>query len=123
MTPLAQAIYEILRARVPRDDCRISYGQLVELLPRHHGITYANDSRLREALGEIVAACCRHQLPALPAIVVQQDDEGEPTGEPGNGYFEVTHPETGRDAELRTIAWYREWQRVIVTTYPESLDG
>jgi len=122
MSPLATDIYDILRQRVPADDGRITYGQLVDQLPGVHGITYANDVRVSVALGEIVEACRRNGLPLLPAIVVQGDDDGEATGEPGNGYFDVSHPEVGRDRERRTMAHYNEWQRVRAATYPETLN-
>ena len=119
MSPLAEDIYLILRRRVPSDDGRLSYSNLVDTLPSIHEIHSPQDTRLRIALGEIVKACRDNGLPVLTALVVHRGEMREPKI-PGNGYFTAAHPGITDEAS-RLVAWGEEWQKVQQTEYPESL--
>jgi hypothetical protein len=74
------------------------------------------DSRLSDALGEIVVACRARGLPTLAAIVVRND-----TRMPGNGYYPVAHPAPGDDRVQQAIAWGNEMLLVRKTQFPATL--
>lgn len=123
MTTLAEAVYQILRTRVP---CAvgqdlITYGELCARLHTQHGSTYSHihprSVDLHSALGEIVAGCQNRQLPALPAIVVREDWRT-----PGPGYYPTAHPlVSSDDIPLQMAIWGLEAIRVRGTTYPATL--
>ena len=123
LSNLATRIYEILRQRVPAEDPRISYGQLVQQLgplPAPDGGLTAADNRLFAALGEICRACHRHdpRLPALSCIVVRKQDGA--LGTPGLGYYPEAHPGVNGE-QARLAAWQREFDQARRTTYPTTL--
>jgi hypothetical protein len=124
LSELATLIYRQLRSRVPAEDPRISYQQLVESvqpLPTPYETLQPFDRRLFDALGEIGRACHLHapSLPAITAIVVQKEDDGR-LGMPGPGYFQSTHP-TARSENAKVESWLREYQQAKVSHYPPVL--
>ena len=85
MSPLAEAIYEILRRRIGRDDPRITYKELAaELRDFSDEFEYAHqrNPQLYVALGEVGQECRLKRLPPMPALVVRAD-----TRRPGEAYF------------------------------------
>jgi hypothetical protein len=115
MSPLAKAVYAILRLRTTQPEPRITYSQLSEEL-REIGEEFAHVNRrsreLYAALAEVGAACRRLRLPPLPALVVRAD-----TRRPGAAYFE------GGCSGLvyrgdKIAAWREELEAVKRTTYP-----
>ncbi len=124
LTDLAERVYQTLRNRVPAEDPRLSYGQLVHLLgplPPPNDNLAPSDDRLFAALGEICHACHNHKprLPALSCIVVRMQKDGE-LGTPGAGYYYEAHPEIeGNPA--KHAAWHHEYQLAKTTTYPARL--
>lgn len=116
MQDLATAIYDVLRVRVPAARPEISYTDLIALLPaKWHGLD-PNGLMLRLALKEIVVACRKAQVPAIPAIVVNYHTEV-----PGAGYYEAAHPTEAHDAVLAMVAWAEEAKKVRLATYPATL--
>jgi len=119
LSPLADAIYDILQPRVPSLSPEITYEDLVARLPAlpppYSGVD-VQDSRLSDALGEIVTACRAKGLPALAAVVVRKD-----TKMPGNGYYPVAHPTAGDDRVQQAIAWGNEMLMVRKTRFPATL--
>ena len=97
MSPLAEAVYDVLRTRPGRADPRITYAELAaavreasaELEHVHH-----RNRQLYAALGEVEDACRRLGLPSLAALVVAgaADEERE----------EVTRVVAGAGAEVVT---------------------
>jgi hypothetical protein len=116
MSPLAEAIYEILRQRLSETDPRVSYAELAEVLrdlSTDFEAIYHRSQQLYAALGEIGQECRRLRLPPLPALVVRAD-----TRRPGAAYYE------GRCSGLmyhgeRVAAWRRDLEAVRQATYPE----
>lgn len=106
MTPLATAVYRVLRQRLATSSTSITYGQLADAVSRTIPI-HRRSSRLHDALGEVTTACRGAQLPALPAIVWRAG-----TKRPSDGYFEIAHPRV-RTAEGRITAWEAEHEKVI----------
>src|ERR1051325_4213287 len=85
MSPLAEAIYEILRRRIGCADPRITYKELATALRDFdEAFEYANhrNPQLYTALGEIGRECRRLRLPPMPALVVRAD-----TRRPGEAYY------------------------------------
>lgn len=113
MSPLAAAVYAILRLRARLAEPRITYRALAELL-REQSDDFAHVThRSRElyaALWEVGDECRRLQLPALPALVVRAD-----TGRPGDAYHEGS---TARFKGERVAEWRRELEAVRRTRYP-----
>jgi hypothetical protein len=115
MSPLAEAVYEILRRRVPLDEPRISYAKLsAELRAASKDFASINHrSRLLyAALVEIGEECRRLGLPPLPALVVRAD-----TRRPGSAYFEGKHTGTIPTRD-RVASWWRDLEAVRAATYP-----
>ncbi len=81
MSPLARAVYEILRRQLSRPDPRITYAEVARTLREtseaFEHVTHRSQE-LYAALGEIGRECQRLRLPPLPALVVRAD-----TGRPG----------------------------------------
>jgi len=119
LSTLADAIYQILRHRVPNVDPSINYETLVSQLPAlpppNQGIRHHDDHRLNDALGEIGLACQAQGLPALSAIVVLND-----TRVPSKGYYPTTHPHAVTTAH-QMIACGHECTNASNTTYPPNL--
>lgn len=118
MSPLATAIYAILRNRVPArwQDAMITYGDLCIALTPHGYSVGPRSHRLWDALGEIVV-WCRTETPPLeplPAIVVRKDWSA-----PGMAYYSIAHPRIAMDdTPQQMIAWGRAAQAVCITRYP-----
>lgn len=115
MSPLAGAIYNVLRQRVPLADPRLTYAELAEQLRDtsedffdvHH-----RDRRLYAALAEVGRECRRLRLPPLPALVVRAD-----TRRPGAAYY------TGKCTGIVTrgdkvAAWRKDLEAVQAAVYP-----
>ncbi len=115
MSPLAEAIYEILRLRISWPDPRITYAELAEELretSEEFGGIYARSRHLYAALDEVGQECRQHRLPPLPALVVRAD-----TRRPGAAYF------AGKDSGIvyrgeKVAAWRRELEAVKQAAYP-----
>jgi len=118
VSPLAMAVYDVLRVRVPAARPELSYLDLCGRLPSTFSYVQPNSQVLWDALGEIVRACRAADLPlpALPAIVINKD-----TRVPGNAYYTVAHPNEAHDEALAMIAWGNEVLKVRATTYPPTL--
>jgi hypothetical protein len=116
MTPLAEAVYEILRLRTSRPDPRITYAELAEELREAADdflhITHRSQ-QLYAALGEVGRACRRLSLPLLPALVVRAD-----TRRPGEAYYEGTSAGLVYKGE-KVAAWRREVAAVKEKRYPK----
>jgi len=119
LSTLADAIYQILRHRVPAIDPSINYETLVSQLPAlpppNQGIRHHDDHRLNDALGEIGLACHAQGLPAVSAIVVLDD-----TRVPSRGYYPTTHPHAVTTPQ-KMIAWAHEFMNASNTIYPPTL--
>ena len=116
LSPLASAIYDVLRPMVPSPDAAITYSDLAAELKKKHSYDLdGSDPTLHEALGEIVHACKAKQLPALPAMVVRKKEKS-----PGFGYYPVAHP-AAKDDAAKKAAWESEIDGVRKATYPPSL--
>jgi hypothetical protein len=115
MSPLAKAIYELLRRRAPEPDPRITYAQLAaELrdLSEDFDHVYHRSRELFAALNEVGQECRCLKLPPLPALVVRAD-----TGQPGAAYYR------GKCSDLVSrgnpiAAWREDLEAVQGTTYP-----
>jgi hypothetical protein len=113
MSPLAQAVYEILRRRAPLAEPRITYADLAAGVRaasrRFKGVNHRSRA-LYAALSEVGAECRRLELPPLPALVVRAD-----TRRPGSAYFEGSRALRPGD---RVAAWWQDVEAVRVTAYP-----
>jgi hypothetical protein len=111
MSPLAKAIYTLLRQRTSLPDPRVSYAELAGLL-REHSDEFAEvhhrNRQLYAALWEVGDECRRLSVPLLPALVVRTD-----TGRPGEAYFAG-----GGYRGERIAAWRKELEAVRRTNYP-----
>jgi hypothetical protein len=117
MSPLAKAIYDLLRKRRRLPDPRVTYKELAarlrELSDEFEFITQRSQS-LYAALCEVGDECRRLDLPCLPALVVRAD-----TRRPGDAYF-ANSKETTRWE--RIAAWKGEVEDVRRASYPNSSD-
>ncbi|MCI0640271.1 MAG: hypothetical protein L0Y72_22675 [Gemmataceae bacterium] len=114
MSPLAGAVYEILRERVKSaDDPRITYAELArdlkDISESFEHITHRSQE-LYAALCEVGDACKKRSLPPLPALVVRAD-----TKRPGDAYYEGM-PFKYRDE--RVAAWQRDLEAVRKGRFP-----
>jgi hypothetical protein len=115
MSPLAEAVYEILRGRLTTADARITYAELAgELRDTSDEFEFVHHrgQDLYAALGEVGKECRRLRLPPLPALVVRAD-----TGRPGEAYYAgkrsgVVHKDD------RIAAWRRDLDAVTSAKYP-----
>jgi hypothetical protein len=113
MSPLAAAVYEILRRRGRLADPRITYAELARRLRETAGAFESITHRSRElysALWEVGGACRRLGLPPLPALVVRAD-----SGRPGEAYFEDM---AGAFPDDQVAAWQRDLEAVRRADYP-----
>jgi hypothetical protein len=116
MSPLADAVYEILRRRTCLDEPRISYAELARALrdvSRQFAHVTHRSRQLYAALTEVGAECRRLGLPPLPALVVRAD-----TRRPGDAYYEgkcsgIVH------AGDAIAAWWHDLEAVRGTAYPQ----
>jgi hypothetical protein len=113
MSPLASAVYDILRVRPTEDDPRLSYAELAALL---RGVSEDFESithRSRQfyaALAEVADECARLGLPSLAALVVRADSR-----RPGDAYYEgMESPYKGE----RIAEWRRDLEAVRLAVYP-----
>jgi len=115
MSPLAKAIYKILRARVRLPEPRITYAQLVEELrdtSEEFDSIYPRSQKLSAALGVVGKECRRRGLPGLPALVVRAD-----TRRPGDAYFEGGSSGLVFKGE-KIAAWRQLLEEIKRTRYP-----
>jgi hypothetical protein len=119
MSPLGDAIYQILAKRVGLKNPLITYYKLVESLPTleppYNDIT-PNDERLSRSLGEVGRDCHDHGLPTLTALVIRSIEQS-----PGAGYYHQFHSETGNDPVRRREEWEQELERLKTAKYPPIL--
>lgn len=115
MSPLAAAVYDILRLRVRLRDPRITYAGLAEALRDHSGefeYVHHRNRQLYAALAEVGRECRRLKRPPLPALVVRAD-----TRRPGEAYYEGRC--TGRAFRGEKVAaWRRDLEAVKRASYP-----
>jgi hypothetical protein len=120
MSPLAEAVYDILRRRVAADDPRITYAELARQLrdisDDFDTITHRSQ-QLYAALCEVGDECRRLRLPLLPALVVRAD-----TRRPGDAYYEGTSGGAVYKGE-KVAAWRRELEAVTQADYPPRGEG
>jgi hypothetical protein len=113
MSPLAEAVYAILRLRVKAAEPRITYGALAEQLRESReefANIYPRSQQLFACLWEVGRECRRLRLPALPALVVRAD-----TKRPGDAYFEGSRQIYRGE---RIAAWKKELEAVKEAKYP-----
>jgi hypothetical protein len=110
MSPLARAVYELLRLRPPEAEPRITYAELARQL-RTSGEAFEHifprSRELYSALDEVGEHCRRRGLAPLPALVVRADSK-----RPGAAYYPA-----GTRGEA-VAAWRRDLEAVKQTTYP-----
>lgn len=116
MSPLAEAVYAILRVRTRLPDPRITYAELATQLrdvsEEFEYVTHRS-RQLYAALGEVGDGCRRLRLPSLPALVVRAD-----TRRPGEAYFAGTGSAVFKGE--RVAAWRREVDAVRGVIYPRQ---
>jgi hypothetical protein len=115
MSPLAEAVYEILRVRTSNPDPRITYAELAEALrdtSEEFEYVHHRNRQLYVALTEVGQECRRLRLPPLPALVVRAD-----TRRPGAAYYEGKCSATVFKGE-QVAAWRRDLEAVQRATYP-----
>lgn len=115
MSPLAEAVYDILRRCAAADDPRVTYAELARELrdtaDDFDTITHRSQ-QLYAALCEVGDECRRLRLPLLPALVVRAD-----TRRPGDAYYEGTCGGAVYKGE-KVAAWRRELDAVRRADYP-----
>ena len=115
MSPLAAAVYNILRLRPGLPDPRITYAQLAgRLRDTSDDFEYVThrSQQLYAALCEVGEECSRLRLPSLAALVVRAD-----SGRPGAAYFEGREPPLRSRGE-QTAAWQQDLDAVKQASYP-----
>jgi hypothetical protein len=116
VSPLAEAIYSLLRLRPALPDPRITYAELARLLRETSEQFETISHRSREmytALTEIGQDCRRLDLPPLPALVVRAD-----TRRPGDAYH--TEPSDGVLTKGEKVAaWREDLEAVKEAVYPD----
>jgi hypothetical protein len=113
MSPLAEAVYSILRSRPGLPDPRITYAELALQLRTSAELFEHITHRSRElyaALSEVGEECARLELPCLAALVVRADSR-----RPGDAYFQGM---PFRFPGERYEAWRQELEAVNRTEYP-----
>ncbi len=115
MSPLATAVYTILRARLKLADPRITYGELASEL-RNQSDEFENiTARHRDlyaSLWEIGRECRRLKIPPLPALVVRADSR-----RPGDAYYEGM---TAKYRGERIARWRKDLEAVKTAKYPHA---
>ncbi len=111
MSPLADAVYDLLRCRSGSPEPRISYAELGRDLRELSDDFATINHRSRElyaALGEVADKCRRLGLPSLAALVVRADSR-----RPGDAYWSGEGP---RHEQIEAL--HRELEEVKGSTYP-----
>jgi hypothetical protein len=120
MSPLAEAVYDILRVRPGAADPRITYaelaGQLRETSEEFEHITHRSRD-LYAALGEVAQACSRLGLPSLAALVVRADSR-----RPGEAYYQGRNPPLRTKGEKVSV-WRQEFEAASRAVYPPGSGG
>ena len=120
MSPLAEAVYDILRRRTATAEPRITYAELARRLrdaaDDFEHVTHRSQ-QLYAALCEVGDECRRLRLPLLPALVVRAD-----TRRPGDAYYEGTCGGAVYKGE-KVAAWRRELEAVKHADYPPPGGG
>jgi hypothetical protein len=115
VSPLAAAVYDILRPRTSQDEPRITYAELArelrDLSDEFEHVTHRS-RELYAALVEVGAECRRLKLPPLPALVVRAD-----TKRPGEAYYEGKCAGTVYRGD-KIAAWRRDLEAVKEASYP-----
>src|ERR1700688_1856412 len=115
MSPLSEAVYEILRSQASEAEPRITYKELAERL-RDSSDDFAHvnhrSQQLYASLWDVGRECRRLRLPGLPALVVRAD-----TRRPGDAYFEAPGSRLLYKGE-KVAAWRRELEAVKGAKYP-----
>lgn len=94
----------------------ITYQDLINKMPRTYHKMSPNDQQFHDVLGDIVLDCRQLGLPALPAMVVNQDNQ-----RPGKGFWEMAYPKV-TDPAILDANWNREIQEIANASYPYSLE-
>lgn len=122
MSPLAQAVYQVLRIRTPKPVPRkalIGYAELISEAFRYEGVPddldHHKDPRVDEAITELVAACRAESLPLIAALILS-----DAAFEPVEAYLKAAHPDVATP-EARTAAWEKELKEVAITFYPPTV--
>jgi len=116
LSVLADAIYQVLRRRVPHVDPTITYSQLVSKLPSPHNKLAPDDGELFGALADITRVCRKRGLPTLAALVVRAIEKT-----PGQGYYAQAHPQVSGNTAPELAAWRLELETANRTDYPPML--
>jgi hypothetical protein len=115
MSPLSEAVYEILRSQASKPEPRITYKELAERLrdtsDEFVHVTHRSP-QLYASLWDVGRECRRLRLPVLPALVVRAD-----TRRPGDAYFEGPGSRLLYKGE-KVAAWQRELEAVKGAKYP-----
>lgn len=120
MSPLAAAVYQVLRMRLPKPIARkalIDHSELIAELYRYPDAPQdldLRDPRINAAAVELVEPCRAAKLPLISALIIPGD-----TREPHDSYYAAAHPSA--TAETRREAWDNELKEVIMTFYPAKL--
>lgn len=118
VSPLAKAIYDILRRRPSLAEPRISYADLARRLrdlSEEFEFIYHRSRALYAALGEVGMKCRRLRLPPLPALVVRAD-----TRRPGAAYYAGACAERIVTRGSQIAAWRQDLEAVKQAKYPAS---
>jgi hypothetical protein len=120
MSPLAMAMYQVLRMRLPKPIARkalIDHAELISELYRYPDAPQdldPRDPRIDQAAVELAEWCRAAKLPLISALVIHGD-----TRLPADTYFAAAHP--GLADEPRREAWENELKEVIMTFYPAKM--
>jgi hypothetical protein len=112
MSPLAGAVYDLLRQRTELPEPRITYAELaaeLRALSDEFEHVHHRTPPLYAALNEVGQECRRLRLPPLPALVVRAD-----TRRPGEAYYAAGLAYRGE----RAAAWRRDLEAVKQASYP-----
>jgi hypothetical protein len=115
VSPLAAAIYDILRARTRLAEPRITYAELAEQLrdtAEEFDYVHHRQRSLYAALTEVGKECRRLKRPPLPALVVRAD-----TRRPGEAYYTGKCGGTAYRGE-KIAAWRCDLEAVKRAKYP-----
>lgn len=136
MSPLAAAMYQVLRMRLPKPIARkalIDHAELISELYRYPDAPQdldPRDPRIDDAAAELVQPCRDANLPLISSLIIHSD-----TREPAPSYYAAAHPptqpptqphaspetppETSRESHREL--WEAELKEVIMTFYPAKL--
>ncbi len=116
VSPLARAVYQLLRQRTALADPRITYAELVRAL-RDASATFETlthrSHELYVALNEVGQKCRRLGLPLLPALVVRAD-----TRRPGAAYYAESAAALRSQGEQIAL-WREDLEAVRRAVYPK----